>query len=306
MSILWALGIGLCYALFSCGLILLVRPRVPAQRTDAIARMVGLPLSPEVEPNIRTTQRGEVRAVLVTIVVALAAATVGILLSGISAPGQIFWIDFTATIAALGLGMTISTVRHERGRQAGSVRVARLRAVSLSDYRSPYEQWMPRIVVALALAGLVLRGAVDPHGFAIVPVFVWVYAGITIATLLVCEIGGRAIIRGGQPAGSELELAWDDALKSRALAAIAIAPLYLGAYFGIGTVAFFPQTHTGPTADAAQLEIGVSLVAMILVLVWLVITLVTKPQQRYLRRLWPEFAARAAALVAVAAEVGRP
>jgi hypothetical protein len=47
-------------------------------------------------------------------------------------------------------------------------------------------------------------------------------------------------------------------------------------------------------------------VAMILVLVWLVITLVTKPQQRYLRRLWPEFAARAAALVAVAAEVGRP
>jgi hypothetical protein len=305
MSILWALGIGLGYALFSCGLILLVRPRVPAQRTDAIARLVGLPLSPEVEPTIRTTQRGEVRATLVAIVVALAAATAGILLSGIAAPTQMFWIDFTATIAALGLGTTIGTLTHERGRQAGSVRVARLRAVSLSDYRSPWEQWMPRIVVALALAGLVLRGTVDPHGFAIVPVFIWVYAGITVAALLVCEIGGRAIVRGGQPAGSALELAWDDALKSRALSAIAVAPLYLGVYFNIGAIAFFPQTHTGPTADAAQLEIEVSLLAAILVIVWLVSTLITKPQQRYLRRLWPEFAARAAAPVAVAAEVGR-
>jgi hypothetical protein len=289
MTIYWVVGIGIAYLVLCTVLLLVVRPRVPAQRIQVIARHVGLPVSAELEPTIRTTQRGELRTIVVVVTLGIVAATVGMLIARIDLPGQIFWIDFTATIATLGIGSAIGTVRREGQRQQGDVRVARLRAVSLSDYRSPYEQWMPRIIVALALGGLALRGAVDPSGFAIVPVFMWVYAAITLASLLLSEFASRAIIRGGQPAGSELELAWDDALKSRALNSIAMAPIYLGAYFGVGTVAFFPPTHTGPTADAAQLEIGLGFVAVVLVLIWAGIAVVSKPQQRYRRRLWPQF-----------------
>jgi hypothetical protein len=215
-------------------------------------------------------------------------ATVYDLLSHIDSSLQVFYVDFTGVIAGLGLGGTIAAFAHETNRQKGSVRLARLNAVSLSDYRSPFEQWVPGAVVVLALLGLAARGAIYPRGYASVPVFLWIYAAVIVVTLVISEVASRALVGSGQPARPELDLAWDDALKSRALASIAATPTYLGAYLGLVAYAFFPATHQGATALGSGIENVIQMVALVLVLVWIGTSVATTSHQRYLRRLWPD------------------
>jgi hypothetical protein len=162
----------------------------------------------------------------------------------------------------------------------------------------PLERWLPRIAVALGLAGFVVRVSLGAPATA--PVFLYVYAALMVATLVVCEVAGRLLLRRGQPAGSALELAWDDALRSRALNAIAVTPFFLGAYFGLVAPAFYPPTHDAGSALGSLIQATLVLVAAALLLVWSGTAFATKPQQRYLRRLWPEFASTAVAPVKAA------
>jgi uncharacterized membrane protein (DUF485 family) len=290
MSTLWILCVGVGYLALYAVLLFVARPRSAAGRLDKVAGSVGLPVSAEIEPTVRSTENLQIRVAFISIVIGLIAATLGMFVGHTGSVVQMFWIDFTISIAAASLGSAIATLVHEDSRQRVQVRLARLRAVSIVDYRAPLEQWLPRIAVAVAVVGFIVRIAVDPGGASGVPPFLYVYAVLMVATLVICEIAGRVLVRRGQPAGSAIELAWDDALRSRALSAIAVSPFFLGAYFGFVTLAFYPPTHSAGSAPGSIVEISLDLAAAILLLAWGVIAMATKPQQRYLRRLWPELA----------------
>jgi hypothetical protein len=292
MSVQWIVSIAVGYLVFVAFLFFIVQRRTRGQRVDLIAKSVGLPLTDDIAPVVRSTQRAGVWTGFLSIAGGIIAATVYILVGHVESILQVFWIDFTGVIAGAGIGSAIATFAREGSRQKGTVRIARLGAVSLSDYRSPFDQWAPRLVVALALLGIVLRAAIYPHGFSSVPFFLYVYAGVMVASLAVYEASSRLLIRSGQPATSELDLAWDDALTSRALASISAAPLYLGGYFGLAAWAFYPATHTGATAVGSQVQIDVQFVALVLVLATIGAGVGAKAQRRYLRKLWPDLATR--------------
>ncbi len=286
MPVLWIVGIALGFFALLALPLFVIRPRSASLRPGAVAEAVGLPLTPEVEQMITSTQRRQVRTIVASTSGAIVLASIGMLVARVSDPGQMFWIDFTAIVAASGVASTIATLAREDNRQKGQVRIARLRAVVLSDYRSPFDQWAPRIVVLAAILALVVRALQANGGPSAVPALVYGYVALTAISLAIGEIGSRMVIRSGQPAGTELELAWDDALKSRALATLVVAPFYLGAYFGTATVALYPLQATGLTPVGALAQLAVTVVAMSLLIVSALQSVANK--QRYLRRLWPD------------------
>lgn len=291
MSTLVIVAIGAGYVLFVGFLLLVVQSKNRTQRVKHIAQSVGLPLTPEIELAVRRTLRAGVRIGFASIVIGVALATAYSLVGHIDSVLQVLWVDFTGVIAGIGIGSALATFAGEGKRQKGSIRVARLQSVTLADYRSPFDQWVPRVVVVVTLLGLVLRGAIYPEGYGSVPVFLWVYAGVTVVSLAIFEFTSRALLQTGQPANSALDLAWDDALRSQALAGIAAMPVYLGAYLGIAAFTFYPPTHEGATALASQVEAVSQLVGSALLLVWVGASVATRSQQRYLRKLWPDLAA---------------
>ena len=290
MSVHWILGLAVGYLVFVAFLLFIVQRRTRGKRVDLVAKAAGLPLTDDIAAIVRNTQQASVLAGFLSIAAGIIAATVYILTEHIESVLQVFYVDFTGLIAGVGIGSAIATFARENSRQRGTIRIARLGAVSLSDYRSPLDQWAPRLVVALALVGVALRTAIYKTGFSSVPSFVFVYLGVMVASLVVYEAASRLLIRSGQPAASELDLAWDDALKSRALASISVAPLYLGAYLGFAAWAFYPATHTGATAVGSQVQIAVQSVAIVLLLVTVLVGAALKSQRRFLYKLWPDIA----------------
>ncbi len=291
MAILWNLGVGLGCALLFVLVVLVARPRSRALRFDTIAGSVGLPPAPEFAPVVRAAVGREARGALAGVTVGLVAACLGLAVERIDDPSQIVWTYFTAIVATGGLGIAVATTAAEHARQGSAVRVARLRAVTPADYRSPFDRWLPRIVVLLALAGLLLRLTLSPRGEGGIPILFSTYALLMVAALAIGEVAALVLVRTGQPAGSELELAWDDALKSRALRSIFVAPLYMGGYFGLAAGVFYPAAEGSAGALATQAESIVSIIGVVLVLAWVVAGSTTSATRWYLRRLWPDLAA---------------
>ena len=294
MSLLWIVAIGGGYLVFLAIMLFVVRPKLQSQRIQVVVNNAGLPLTREIEPTVAATLRREVRLGFLTVALGLVVATVGMILANVHGLGSIVFIDFSAVFLAIGIGSAIGTVAQEDARQKSDVRFARLRSVGISDYRAPLEQWMPRVVIALALAVFVFRVVVSPGGVGATPAFLFVYAAAMVVSLAISEIATRTLVRRGQPAGSALELAWDDALRSRALNSIALSPLYLGGYFSIASIAFYPGGRGPAAVLAVEVSAGLTMLFAVGLLVWAIASPSRKPQQRYLRRLWPEFLSAAA------------
>jgi hypothetical protein len=295
MSTQLILGFGAGYLVFLAFLLFVVRPRTQARRIQLLVNSVGLPLTAEIEPTIIENQRREVRVGFVGIVIGVVAASTGMLIARVSSPGEIFLIDLTLAVVAVGIALALAAVVHEDRRQKRTVRFARLRAVTMDDYRGGIDRWMPRIVVVFTLAAFAFRVILTPGTFGISAAFLYLYAILTVVSLAFCEIASRLLIRRGQAAGSALELAWDDALRSRALTSIAVAPFYLGLYFNIAAIALYPSSGSAAAALGVQIEALVALLASGVLLATSVRALGTNARQRFLRRLWPEFAVQAPA-----------
>lgn len=175
-----------------------------------------------------------------------------------------------------------------------SPRVARPRAVSADDYVSPIEQTASRalavacgVLAILSLAAQLISGGLSTG--------LWLTAVVTGALAavfhVVAEIAGGMLVPRGGPARSEAELAWEDALRAANLRDLLSVPTI----FGIQAIPAGVLTlgeALAPAAFAAVLApmiIGVLLVGAI---VALVIGVRDDPARHYLRRLWPELAAR--------------
>ncbi|WP_299035072.1 hypothetical protein [uncultured Pseudokineococcus sp.] len=172
----------------------------------------------------------------------------------------------------------------------GARRLARPTSPVLADYVPRLDTAVVRllslaplvVVLALGAASLALP-RVLPRGYATLVVF----AGVAAAAWLVTEWLCRRVLARRQPAGSSLELAWDDVLRARALRDLVPLPLMLAA-FACGLTPFAVLGgEPGRGLLAAGAAFGTVLVLLGLLLT-LLVSLVVQPSERYVRaRLWP-------------------
>jgi hypothetical protein len=125
-------------------------------------------------------------------------------------------------------------------------------------------------------------------------------AGTTIGAVLglvalaAAEIGGRRLLDAAQAAGSDLELAWSDAIRARTLRDVVTVPIAVGTYATIGVLRSLRLETLDPPdllGKAATGLFALVVVAGAAVFAW---SLSTRPHRHFRRRLWPDLDAAAA------------
>lgn len=133
--------------------------------------------------------------------------------------------------AAMSLGGAVSALRQFTAPLPGAPRYARAHAPTLTDYVHPW--WMLAALTMVVVSGgmsaallVGVRPAVAQVGMPLEAVFalaVLAAAGLAAAAAL-----SSKLLSVPQPASSELELQWDDALRAYALRDLWIASIALG------------------------------------------------------------------------------
>ena len=268
-----------------------------SQRKTAAARFgkrFGLDVPEGLEPSIRAgIEARRIGSPIGTAICVVIAAVLLLLNPGLNLLAT-WWCLFGAYLVGLTLGSTTAILIAEQRRDHGTVRVARPKAVSVNDYVSPFQSGFARFAVVLAVlvfaADCWLAASVSPNYLSLIS---GILAALGVATLIAYEVIAHRLISRGALAGTPLELAWDDGLRSYALSnlsgTVGLVPLYsLIAYdtlllntTGIESNAFF-------TVFVGLLPIAGTVGVLTLVL------LMTRihARQHFLRRLWPELAVK--------------
>lgn len=201
---------------------------------------------------------------------------------------------YLSIVVASAMSSTLSAVRE---RHAAGPRIARLDSPTLTDYVAPIELIAMRLTAALALAAsvalIVLLVALPDVANRTAGLWSAASAAITLAALLaVVEIVARLIVSNPRRASTEHALQWDDAQRSATIRGLINLPTVLAMLVGLLVASQL----------SALLEPAGVIVAMVAFLVFpgIVLTLAIiaaskSPELYYLKRLWPEQAARVAA-----------
>jgi hypothetical protein len=166
--------------------------------------------------------------------------------------------------------------------------------VTVADYLAPIERQGARAttlgsVLTLIATLVTLAWTEFPPAAIAATIAAAALTLLSVASLVLLEVFGRRIVERPQPAGSPAELAWDDALRSVALRDLVTAPIAVGLY-GV-TLGIVALANALPiSAVAAAVLSGVAMCTFAAVVLALVVSITNKPQQHYLRRLWPEVA----------------
>lgn len=179
-------------------------------------------------------------------------------------------------------------------------RYARPGAVDVRDYVAPIDLIGARLAVA---AGVLVLALASTFVFAILgptsnnPLFsvgaLVVLLGVV--SLVVFEISARRILDRAQPAASPEDLAWDDAIRALTVREIVGAPLSLGVWGGLAVGLTMPSLSSHDVGWWGKLIVLILVVIIAFgILIAAVVSIATKPQQHYLRRLWPDVATRGA------------
>jgi hypothetical protein len=288
----------------------LVRGLQPVQRRalERFARRVDLPLPDGSRDELagRLTGRtlGAELGACAGVAAAGIAAWVGDLPATLPASHEVaqpLWTLIVAGAAlvggALGAGTYGARLAGRRG-ETGGTRIARPTAPTLADYVPPLERygaWVMAFAPTLLLVvGSLLAWSPGelPLAAVLSPVTV-VAAAVALLTLAAGELAGRRLLDQPQAAGSTLELAWSDAIRARILRDVTTAPLAIGAYASFGVL----LAASGTIEDAVLANIVTGLLGLVMwgLLVAAVVSVASRPQRHFRRRLWPRAAASEAA-----------
>ncbi len=224
----------------------------------------GLGLPHSLEPVVRAAQVRRVRGLSGGGFLGVLVSVVFVYLIGAdrSGPATLFLLGGFAIGGALG--SAIAAVSGEVHRTADGERVAHGRRACLADYVPLWERVGARIAVLLSLTIVGVQVALPAFGGLPLTVFpesfsvAVVVSGLAIAALAVFEIGGPLIVARPQTTGSELELAWDDALRSAAILALVAAAFLLGcfgSFLGIQEIAMAVRGAGGGLASAVAFNV---------------------------------------------------
>jgi hypothetical protein len=258
------------------------------------SRRFGLEVPPGMEGAIRASVRARRIGAPIgtTVAVTIAAVLLLVVLPGFQLLA-IWWCLFGSYLLGAGVGSTVGILVTERRRERGVVRVARTTTVKVSDYVSPLQTAFMWFCVAAAIvlfAGdLWLTATNSPEYLSIVS---GLLVGLSVVALVVYQVLARRAVSRGALAGTPLELAWDDGLRSYALvnlsSMVALIALYsLVAYDTVAIIAtpkVADQTIFGVYVGLLPISATVGIITLIVVITSI------HTRQHFLRRLWPEFA----------------
>jgi hypothetical protein len=263
------------------------------------SRRFGLEVPDGMEPAIRAGVMARHTGALVgTIITEFVAVIVLLIFPGFQLL-SVWWVLFASYLVGAGVGSAAAILIAERRRELGTVRVARSSAVTVSDYVSPFQSWFARFCVLIAIvafAGDIWLTVSDSAAY--LSLVSGVLASLAIIMLVLYEIVSHRLVTTGALAGSTLELAWDDALRSYALSnmniMVALVPFY--SLVGYDTLLVNgPYSHVAPIASQPIFGAYVGLVpigATVLILCLVAIVTRIRSRQYFLRRLWPALATR--------------
>jgi hypothetical protein len=161
--------------------------------------------------------------------IGLMVAWLGFQLVGTTTTQVVTWSCLALAWLGYGIGVALASRVSEFQQVKTTVRLARIRVVSVRDYVSPALQVLAWTNWGIALAIIVsaalsMRSPDESQArAALIPAAI-IVAAVGVS-LVLFEFVSRSIVGRAQPAGSTDELMWDDALRSRALRDILTAPL---------------------------------------------------------------------------------
>ena len=297
--------------LIIAALVLVVLTFVPAYRAASVrlmARTVGLalPAGPldSLEANFAGRSRASATGALIGAVLVVAALVTGVIPTqdppSLGGAAEI-WLLVGGWYVGMGVGAAVRALSVRTPVPVGE-RFARPGAVDLRDYLAPIDLIGGRLAVTAGIIVLTLATVVAVNGQGVSPVSVIFSVGgivvlLSIASLIVFEIAARRILDRAQPAASPEALAWDDAIRAMTVREIVTAPLSLGVWGSLAIGILLSDGFSEGNAWPVGL-IVVSVLVLIIalgILVAAVYSIASKPQQHYLRRLWPDVAAQAEA-----------
>jgi len=257
------------------------------------SRRFGLDVPPGMEGHIRAVVQARRIGATTGTLVAVSIATVFLLLF----PGfqllATWWCLFGSYLLGAGLGATVAIFISEGKRERGVMRVARSTAVTVADYVPPFQSFFGRfcvVVAVLALVGDCWLTVEDSAGY--LSIVSGVLVVLSVITLIVYEVVSHRATGRGASAGTPLELAWDDALRSYALVNLS-GLVALMALYSLVAYNALVSTSTGPMQPEAAYGIYVGLLpiaASVGIFALVAIMSSMSSRQHFLRRLWPGFA----------------
>ena len=293
--------------LILAAIVLIVLTFVPAYRAASVrmmARTVGLalPAGPldSLEANFASRSRASAFGALVGAVLVVTALVTGFIPTQdpptLGGAAEI-WLLIGGWYVGMGVGAAVRALSARTPAPVGE-RYARPGAVDMRDYLAPIDLVGGRIAVAAGVVVLTLATVVAVTGLGVAPTSVIFSIGgivvlLSVASLVVFEIAARRILDRAQPAASPEALAWDDAIRAMTVREIVTAPLSLGIWgslaIGILLMDSFREGNAWPAGLIAVTALVVIIAAGILGAA--TYSIATRPQQHYLRRLWPDVAA---------------
>lgn len=204
------------------------------------------------------------------------------------------WLAVGSFFVGLGLGGALGALLARPRPPATGVRIARARDLRIADYVAPVELIGARILVVVATSTsvltIVLLATLTDETASMMPL--GVITALAIASLVIFEVGARAIVGQASPAEDPTSLAWEDALRADTLRGLVTAPLTFGcvavALSTVGAFGLLPLS-AGSIVLGAVVPIAVLLGTITVGIV----AQLSKPQRHFLRVLWPETAVAA-------------
>lgn len=245
------------------------------------ARRVDLPISTDLQARI---ERLFARRSLWMDLGALCGTAAVAAWAAITRPAPMEWslwmlVVFGALFAGGAVGAGLSAVQQATRRaDPHEPRVARPTAVALADYLIPLELHGGRVLSFLPALTLAAAWGVAPS-LDLAPAGSILTTGTVLIALLPLLVGAgseaaaRRLLATPQAAGSDLELAWNDALRARVLRDLYTAPITVGVYATLGILIGLG----GGLVDALVMA----------VLVLAVISATQRPHRHFRRQLWP-------------------
>ncbi len=226
----------------------------------------------------------------------LAAINACLFMPGFGEYGFAVLGTFILALVGVAGGAAVSALTTTRDLPGDVPRIARLTTPTVRDYLPPLESVSATVSVALGVAstGAAIVAGVAISGASVADfVLPLVVAALAVVSVVAVSAVSRRIVERGQRAGSTLELAWDDAIRSTALRDLIGVPLILGlAAILVPMVVLIediPLVQPYSSADNVLVFVAMGVVGLVL-LVALTIALVSvssRPERHYRRRLWP-------------------
>lgn len=266
---------------------------------DRLARRVNLAVPTDAREEERIGARLATRERSIAIgggIGILAAILASLLLPGFGAYNfSVMGVLILALVGVAG-GAAVSALSTTRELPADVPRIARLTIPTVRDYLPRLESITATVAVTLAVvttiaaitAGLTTTTALVAD-FAL-PIIVTVLAVLALVGVAVLS---RRIVERGQRAGSTLELAWDDAIRSTALRDLIGVPLVLG-FAGmlvplVVLIEDVPLTQPYMSENNVVAIVAMGAVGFVVVVALgvAIASAASRPHQYYRRRLWP-------------------